>query len=55
MERGIENIVGKGENAEYQHFLLFPQFSAIERKISQFEQSLQMLSSGKELLYKLYC
>ena len=22
---GIENIVGKGENAGYQHFLLFPQ------------------------------
>ena len=21
---GIENIVGKGENAGYQHFLLFP-------------------------------
>ena len=21
----IENIVGKGENADYQHFLLFPQ------------------------------
>ena len=25
MER-VENIVGKGENAGYQHFLLFPQF-----------------------------
>ena len=22
---GIKNIVGKGENAGYQHFLLFPQ------------------------------
>ena len=22
----IENIVGKGENAGYQHFLLFPQY-----------------------------
>ena len=22
-----ENIMGKGENAGYQHFLLFPQFS----------------------------
>ena len=21
----VENIVGKGENADYQHFLLFPQ------------------------------
>ena len=24
----VENIVGKGENAGYQHFLLFPQCSA---------------------------
>ena len=24
--RETENIVGKGENAGYQHFLLFPQF-----------------------------
>ena len=24
--RGIKNIVGKGENAGYQHFLLFPQY-----------------------------
>ena len=23
----IENMIGKGENAAYQHFLLFPQFS----------------------------
>ena len=23
----VENTVGKGENAGYQHFLLFPQFS----------------------------
>ena len=23
---GVENIVRKGENASYQHFLLFPQF-----------------------------
>ena len=22
----LENIVGKGENAGYQHFLLFPQY-----------------------------
>ena len=22
----VENIVGKGENAGYQHFLLFPQY-----------------------------
>ena len=24
--RGVENIVGKGENAGYQQFLLFPQY-----------------------------
>ena len=24
-ETPVENIVGKGENAGYQHFLLFPQ------------------------------
>ena len=24
--RRVENIVGKGENAGYQHFLLFPQY-----------------------------
>ena len=23
--KGVENIVGNGENAGYQHFLLFPQ------------------------------
>ena len=23
--QGVENIVGKGENAGYQHFLLYPQ------------------------------
>ena len=22
----VENIAGKGENADYQHFLLFPQY-----------------------------
>ena len=27
----VENIVGKGENAGYQHFLLFPQYF---RKVS---------------------
>ena len=25
----VENIVGKGENAGYQHFLLFPQFKRL--------------------------
>ena len=26
-KKPFENIVGKGENAGYQHFLLFPQYS----------------------------
>ena len=26
ISNSVENIVGKGENAGYQHFLLFPQF-----------------------------
>ena len=25
----VENIVGKGENASYQHFLLFPRFEKV--------------------------
>ena len=25
----VENIVGKGENATYQHFLLFPRFQKV--------------------------
>ena len=26
VSKRLENIVGKGENADYQHFLLFPQY-----------------------------
>ena len=48
-EKPLENIVGKGENAGNQHFLLFPQyFLPIPRRISIFNLHLfchlQMLS-----------
>ena len=34
----FENIVGKGENAGYQHFLLFPRcFLSFQREIAPFE------------------
>ena len=37
-KKNSENIVGKGENAGNQHFLLFPQcFLAYQRKIASFE------------------
>ena len=37
-EKSFENIVGKGENAGTQHFLLFKHcFQPIKRQISQFE------------------
>ena len=29
----VENIVGKGENAGYQHFLLFPQCFQITKEL----------------------
>ena len=31
----VENIVGKGENAGYQHFLLFPAFSPFPTMFSK--------------------
>ena len=51
-KRPFENIVGKGENADNQHFLLFPQFFLpYQRKIAPFESQLncclQMLSVRK--------
>ena len=67
-KRPFENIVGKGENAGYQHFLFFPQcFLTIPKRISIFKLHflcpLQMLSIwtglkishfGKELtLYQM--
>ena len=37
-KEAFENIVGRGENAGHQHFLLFPQcFLPYERKIAPFE------------------
>ena len=37
----LENIVGKRENAGYQHFLLFPQlFLPLQREISIFQSHL---------------
>ena len=37
-KRALENIVGKGENAANQHFLLFPQcFLPYQRHQSSFE------------------
>ena len=39
VKKPIQNIVGKGENADHQHFLLFPQsFLPNQRKIALFEQ-----------------
>ena len=48
-KEGLENIVGKGENAGYQHFVIFPQcFLPLQRHISIFQSHLfchlQMLS-----------
>ena len=40
-KKPFENIMGKGENADNQHFLLFPQcfqsFQATPRRISYFK------------------
>ena len=41
----VENIVGKGENAGYQHFLLFPQ---CYQKAS-FSMSIKLELCGKSL------
>ena len=45
----VENIVGKGENAGYQHFLLFPQKDLV---LSHFRNKLE--SGGKELTHDFY-
>ena len=52
----FENIIGKGENAGNQHFLLFPHcFLAFPRQISDFESllfcRLQMLSNWAGLKF----
>ena len=68
MKSPLENIVGKGENAGNQHFLLFPQsFLALQKEIASFEPKLhyrlQILSiwtrinffpSGKGLVRSSY-
>ena len=41
----VENIVGKGENAGYQHFLLFPQCF----QMPSLSGSLKVRMCGKEL------
>ena len=53
-KKPFENIVGKGENTGYQHFLLFPQcFLPFRTQISIFKAHLfvhlQMLSIWKSL------
>ena len=49
-KKAFENIVGKGENAGNQHFLLFPQyFTPIPNQISLFELHL-FCHSKKETL-----
>ena len=60
-KKPFENIVGKGENASHQHFLLFPQcFLPFSKEISIFQSHLssanasnldqsEILSFGKEL------
>ena len=46
MANALENIVGKRENAGYQHFLIFPQYFSI-----QYEQIMDKskMLFGKEL------
>ena len=56
--RPLENIVGKGENAGNQHFLLFPQcFLPFPKRILTFQPNLicllQMLSTSTSL--KICC
>ena len=42
----VENIVGKGENAGYQHFLLLPQYF----QKAYIPESLKVGLCGKELI-----
>ena len=55
-EKALENIVGKGENAGDQHFLLLPQyFPPLPKKIQLFDSllffRLQMLSFWSSLKF----
>ena len=46
-KKPFENIVGKGENAGIQHFLLFPQcFRPFPKHISTFQSHLFFLSAN---------
>ena len=47
----IENIVGKGENAGYQHFLLFPHYF----QNAYFSGSFKSGSCGNELISPIMC
>ena len=40
----VENIVGKGQNAGYQYFLLFPQ--CFQKPLSQCHKKLELCSKG---------
>ena len=56
-KRAFENIVGKGENAGYQHFLLFPQFFLLYQRmmvtsISPFPTIFSALSERQKLSFQ---
>ena len=46
----VENLVGKGENAGYQHFLFFPQFSK-----GFLYMVVKLALCGKQLNHDIYC
>ena len=47
----VENIVGKGENADYQHFLLFPQ--CFQNSSFSSHQKLELFGKGLNKIYYL--
>ena len=60
-KEGLENTVGKRENAGYQHFLLFPQlFLPLHRQISIFQSCLllrqpaQIKDQASLIIFHLY-
>ena len=68
LKKALENMVGKRENAGYQHFLLFPVFSSLSKReilisatfnlssANAFLQMPKMLSFGKELhCFRIVC
>ena len=46
----VENILGKGENAGYQHFLLFPKCF----QKASFSRVVKSRDSGKKLIYNFH-